>query len=240
MNREDYAYKALMVRLRTEFEQQRREIILPSREGLLCRIIFSGGRLAVSVRADVRERMLNYLRIINISEEIRRPDFYKEVLAVMRLDCEGFELEPSERYVEPEKKYNCFHTLEYTCDLDSFHPVKESVPITVVHSEDRELLEEGFSDTMYCIYVEGNKVSESYYRRNGGEFNGTCAMQVGTCKEYEGRGFGRTVAGAATEEVCANGGLALWVCQVENLPSRRIAESLGYEFLGGELKILSK
>ena len=36
----------------------------------------------------------------------------------------------------------------------------------------------------------------------------------------------------------SNNKMALWACQVENIPSRKIAESLGYILIGGELRIV--
>ena len=45
-------------------------------------------------------------------------------------------------------------------------------------------------------------------------------------------------ASAATQNILSNNKIALWACQVENMPSRKIAESLGYVLIGGELRII--
>ena len=63
-------------------------------------------------------------------------------------------------------------------------------------------------------------------------------MQVFTRPEYRKNGYGRMTAAAATQAVMKQDKLALWVCQVENMPSRKIAENLGYILLGGELRIV--
>lgn len=63
-------------------------------------------------------------------------------------------------------------------------------------------------------------------------------MQVFTRREHRGKGYGKMTASAATQDVVKVNRLALWACQVENIPSRKIAESLGYMLLGGELRII--
>ena len=63
-------------------------------------------------------------------------------------------------------------------------------------------------------------------------------MQVFSRPEYRGKGYGKATASAATQALINDNKLALWVCQVENIPSRRIAQSLGYLLLGGELRIV--
>ena len=97
--------------------------------------------------------------------------------------------------------------------------------------------DEGFGDRMYCVMVDGKICSMSRYRLNEGEFSENCAMSVFTRKPFEGRGWAKAAASAATADAVQDVGLALWVCKAENIASRRIAEELGYEFLGGELRI---
>lgn len=237
MDKKDYAYKALMLRLGNEFAPEKNEIILPSGNDL-CRIIYSGGRLAVSAKDEVRETLVNFLRSVDIAKEIRLPDFYKRVLKFIGRGGADFALEPSDAFIDPDKSYDGHHTLEYVCNKDMFRPVKSGVEVTALCRGDEKFSDdEGFSDKMYCVMSGVRICSVSRYRHNSGEFSGTCAMAVFTRSEFEGRGFAKAAASAATRDACENVGLALWVCQVENAASRRIAEKLGYEFLGGELRI---
>ncbi len=237
MNKNEYAYKSLMLRVGTKFGIKERKIILPPKNDF-CRIIYSGNRLVVAARDETVKPLLNWLSLINVSEEIRLPDFYKKVLKVVGRDDFNFELEPSEAFIDTNKSYDAHHTLEYVCDADSFQPVNSSVAVTAFcRGEENFWDDEGFGDRMYCVLVDSKICSLSRYRHNIGDFAETCAMDVFTRSAYEGRGFAKAVASAATADACENVGMALWVCHVQNEASRRITEGLGYEFLGGELRI---
>lgn len=237
MNKNEYAYKSLILRVGTEFGPKERKIILPPRNDF-CRIIYSGGRVVVAVRDEAAKPLLNWLSSINVAEEIRRTDFYKKVLKVVGRDDINFELEPSENFIDTNKRYDGHHTLEYVCEADSFRFVNSSIAVTTVcRGEENFWDDEGFGDRMYCVLVDGKICSLSRYRHNNEEFAKTCAMDVFTRRAYEGKGFAKATASAATADACKNVGMALWVCHVQNEASRCIAEGLGYEFLGGELRI---
>ncbi len=237
MNKNEYAYKSLMLRVGMKFGIKEREIILPPGNDF-CRIIYSGGRLVLSAQNGIKKPLLNWLRSINVSEEIRQPDFYKKVLTVTGRDSFDFELEPSEAFIETDKRYDGHHTLEYVCDAECFKPVKSCISVTTIcRGEEKFWDDEGFGDRMYCVLDDGKICSLSRYRRNTGEFSETCAMDVFTRHAYERRGFAKATALEATKDACENVGMALWVCHVQNEASRAVAEELGYKFLGGELRI---
>ena len=115
MNKKDYAYRALMLRIKSELRPEKNVMILPQGNDL-CRIIYSGGRLVVAAKDEVREPLINWLRLVNVEEEIKSPDFYKSVLKTIGKDSLNFELEPSDAFIDESKSYNGHHTMEYVCD----------------------------------------------------------------------------------------------------------------------------
>ena len=128
--------------------------------------------------------------------------------------------------------------MDYVCVKDTFVPQSTNKVETIRRGDERFILNDDFDSTMYCITDNKQMISTAYYRPNSGVFINTCSMQVFSYPEYRGKGYGKMTASAATQAVVNDNKLALWVYQVENMPSRKIAESLGYIFLGGELRIV--
>lgn len=128
--------------------------------------------------------------------------------------------------------------LDYICTKDTFIPHTADQIERICRRDERFILDDNFDSTMYCITDKGRMISCSYYKPNKGVFENTCSMQVFSRPEHRGNGYGKMTASAATQAVVSKNRLALWACQVENIPSRKIAESLGYILLGGELRIV--
>lgn len=203
----------------------------------LCRIIYSCGRTLISVDEKYKKSLKQYLSTIVLYKKIRNINFYKELLIALGLNPDDFSLEPTDELVA-NKQYNCSHTLEYVCNKNYFVPFSSNVPIKKIHrGEDGFILDNNFDDTMYCIIENESIASMSFCRPNHEKYEGTYAMQVSTKKDYRFKGYGKSVASETTESICKKNGLALWVCQVENIGSQKIADDLGYLFIGGEIRI---
>jgi len=213
-------------------------VIVPSKGKEICRIIYSMGRAFVSVQEKHIQTIREYLRTNDISLKICSPLLYQEILELLGYDFHNFLLEPSEEFLQ-DIKYNCVHTLDYVCDKNSFLCQNANKIEKICRGDERFILNEDFDSTMYCITDNSKIASCSYYKTNSGIFTNTASMQVFTRPEHRGKGYGKSVASAATQSVIDNEKLALWVCQVENTPSRKIAESLGYMLLGGEVRIVT-
>lgn len=232
---EQYAVRSLLERTKKHIPAG--EIITVNSSGDdICRIIYSYNRTFVSAYESYIEPICHYLRSTDISKTIRSPFLYREILDVLNLDHSLFRLEPIDELIQ-NIHYNCSHTREFVCSKESFFPSDTSKIDTICRGDECFLLDDSFDDTMYCIIEKSRMVGCCFYRPNRGDFQGTCAMQVFTRPEYRRRGYGKMTASAATGAVIKNDCLALWVSQVENLPSIKIAESLGYVLLGGELRI---
>jgi len=204
----------------------------------ICRMLITGDKTLVSVCEEKSDKMKVFLNNINLKTELRKPTFYKELLQALELNPDEYILEPSDEFIE-DRSYNCRHTLEFVCNKDIYTKIYSDIKINEVHRGENDFrLEPNFGDIMYCVYEDDRVVAMSYYRPNHDKFEGTYAMQVSTRKEFRNKGYGKAVANAATADVCNKDGLALWVCQVENHVSIKIAENLGYIFLGGEIRIM--
>lgn len=212
-------------------------VITQSHGNEILRIIHNASRTFVSTQPKHMEMLNNYLFENNIEVKLCSPSFYREMLVLLGYNHQEFLLEPSEEFLQ-NIKYNCIHTLDYVCDKNTFIPQNNDQVEKICRGDERFILDDNFDSTMYCITDNNRMVSCSYYRQNRGVFENTCSMQVFSRPEYRERGYGKMTASAATQAVVKNNNLALWVCQVENIPSRKIAESLGYIFLGGELRIV--
>ncbi|MCH5187564.1 MAG: hypothetical protein J1F63_04120 [Oscillospiraceae bacterium] len=234
MTIQEYALNSLKLRTGIDFILID-EAVSQSDNGDLCRIIYSGGKLAVFCRDEHRKPLLGLLRSVNVKEAIKSPELYVEVLNAIGLDPAEYPFEPA--YNAGGKVYKCCHTVEYVCDAKNFRLIPDYRKITVIYPGEPDYLPiDGFSE-IYAVYEGGKMASNSYYRPNIGEFSGTNAMNVWTHKSFHRRGYGITAAAAATRSIVNKNELALWVSYADNAASRRIAEALGYEFIGGELRI---
>ena len=128
--------------------------------------------------------------------------------------------------------------LDFVCTKNTFLPQNTDLIEKINRGDERFILDESFDDTMYCITEQDKMLSCSYYKPNSGVFENTCSLQVYTRFQHRGKGYGKMTASAATQNIISNNKMALWACQVENIPSRKIAESLGYILIGGELRIV--
>ena len=204
----------------------------------ICRIVLGCGRLYVSANEEYFDTISDYLHSVRIYERITAPVFYKEILGVLGLDSSKFLLEPSEEFVQ-NIRYNVFHTLDFACTAETFKPREYNNIRMIKRGDEQYILDDSFDDTMYCITDQGHFISTGYFKPNTGLFDNTCSMQVFTRPDYRKRGYGTASASAATQAIVKNGKCALWVCQIENYASRKIAESLGYILLGGQLRIVT-
>ena len=234
---EDFAARDLLARTGYDIPSGQTVVTEASGDDLL-RIVCNLNSAYISVD-EAHKQILDYLSKLKISEIIRSPLLYRDILGVMGLDVSGYLLEPSEEYVR-DIEYNCTHTLEFVCSEEIFSPAGTKEVVTVCRGDERFILGEEFDDRLFCVLHDERIISVSYFRPNGGDFANARSMQVFTRPKYRQRGYGRMTASAATSAAVDGGKLALWVAQVENTPSIRIAESLGYMFLGGELRIKKK
>ena len=211
-------------------------VITQSQENEIFRIIHNADRTCVSVQQKHIQTIYKYLCTNDILEKLRSPSLYRDILNLLGYAPCDFLLEPSEEFLQ-DIKYNCVHTLDYVCIKDTFIPQNIEKVETICRGDEQFILDSNFDSTMYCITDNKRMISCSYYKHNHGKFENTCSMQVFSRPEHREKGYGKMTASAATQAVLKKNKLALWVCQVENTPSRKIAESLGYVFLGGELRI---
>lgn len=212
-------------------------IITKSKGNEIFRIIHSASRTFVSVQQNHIQTIQEYIRINDIVKKLCSPSFYCEILDLLGYDFCEFSLEPSEEFLQ-DVKYNCVHMLDYVCIKDTFIPHRTDQVEKICRGDERFILADGFDDTMYCITDNKRMVSCSYYKPNSGKFENTCSMQVFSRPQFRGKGYAKITASAATQAIVQKNKLALWACQVENAPSRKIAESLGYILIGGELRIV--
>ena len=134
-------------------------------------------------------------------------------------------------------EYNCTHSLEYICSKESFVPRDTQFVTKISRGDERFNIRIPSVETMHCILENDHIISSCFSRPNPGVFGNTCAMGVFTDPEHRKQGFGKDVVASATYEVVSDQKLALWVCQVENEASKRLACAVGYQCLGGELRI---
>lgn len=233
MTIEEYAYSALKVRTGIDL-CGRNEVFCSAYGGDLCRIILSCGALVVFCREDIKDSLIDFLHNEDVKAAISSPDFYLKVLNAVGLDHALYPLEP---YIDDGKKYKSCHTVEYVCSRETFKMPHISYGVKIIHKDEPDYMIDDCFSEIYAV-TDGEKiVSTSYYRPNTGEFSGTNAMDVWTHRNFRTLGYGKAVAAAATGSIVNKNNLALWVSYAENMPSRRIAERLGYSFIGGELRI---
>ena len=212
-------------------------VITQSKGNEIIRIIHNAGKTFVSTQQKHVLTIQEYLYANDIIEKLCSPSFYCEILDLLGYDPREFLLEPSEEFFQGIR-YNFVHMLDYVCTKDIFIPHTANQIDRIRRGDERFILDDSFDSTMYCITDKGKMISCSYYKPNKGVFENTCSTQVFSRPEHRGNGYGKMTASAATQAVVSKNRLALWACQVENIPSRKIAESLGYILIGGELRIV--
>ncbi len=80
-----------------------------------------------------------------------------------------------------------------------------------------------------CI-LEGGKVASCCYALAYGA--GSYHVNIWTAREYRRRGFAKIVCAAFIDRCLTEGKALYWLCDRDNLASRCLAESLGYEYQG--------
>ena len=232
-----HRYAELSLLERTGKQISRGEtVIVTSPQNEICRIIHSRGRTFASVSEQYVDVISKYLATSNISKEIRSPSLYVKILKMLNIDCKDFRLEPMDELVE-NIEYNCTHSLEYICSKESFVPRDTQFVTKISRGDERFNIRIPSVEAMHCILENDHIISSCFSRPNPGVFSNTCAMGVFTDPEHRKQGFGKDVVASATYEVVSDQKLALWVCQVENEASKRLACAVGYQCLGGELRI---
>lgn len=212
-------------------------VITQSKGNEIFRIIHSAERTFISVQEKHMPIIQEHVHTNDIIEKLCSPNFYCEILDLLGYNYCEFLLEPSEEFLQ-DIHYNCVHMLDYVCVNETFIPHSIDLVEKIVRGDARFILDESFDDTMYCITEQEKIVSCSYYKPNRGVFENTCSMQVFSRSQHRGKGYGKMTASAATQNILSNNKIALWACQVENMPSRKLAKSLGYMLIGGELRIV--
>lgn len=212
-------------------------LITESKGNEIINIIHNAGKTFVSVQPEHIKTISKYFYENDIMEKLCSALFYREILDLLGYNYSDFSLEPSEEFLQ-DIKYNCVHTLDFICTKDSFIPQNTQNVKRIYRGDEQYILNDDFDGTMYSITDNKKIISCSYYKPNQEMFENTCSMQVFSHPEYRGKGYGKATASAATQAVINDNKLALWVCQVENIPSRRIAQSLGYMLFGGALRIV--
>lgn len=230
----EYALAALKLRTGIDFDLTD-EAVRTAAQGDLCRIIHSGDKLAVFCRDDIKMPLLGFLNSINVKEAIKSPDFYFKILTAVGLDPVDYPYEPA--CGAEDIDYKCCHTVEYVCSAETFIMPPDIHDVKIIRPGDPNYPPlQGFSE-VFAIFKDGRSISDSYYRPNTGNFSGTNAINVWTHSSFRRRGYGKATASAATHTIVTENELALWVSYADNAASRRIAEGLGYAWIGGELRI---
>jgi len=137
----------------------------------------------------------------------------------------------------------CIHNITLACDRETFIKpeanLEDALKITPEHplwpQPELGAPEHPFR---YVVVESGEIIAYAFVRHHFGIFDDNLWMMgVGVKPEWRRRGLGKIVSAAATQEVLALGGLALWNAQADNIGSLSIAKSLGYETVFYQIEI---
>jgi hypothetical protein len=137
----------------------------------------------------------------------------------------------------------CIHNILLACDRETFIRPESGLERAIKIEPNHPLWL--FPDVgpperpfMYIVTESGEDIANGTVRRILGIFDDNLwAVGVGVKPECRRQGLGKIVSAAATQEVLALGGLALWNAQADNIGSLSIAKSLGYETVFYQIEI---
>lgn len=113
------------------------------------------------------------------------------------------------------------------CEPDAFTPVHfRQVELLSVHDPQYELLHRYFDGPVFATRARDGEVAAWSALKLKGE--DVWEISVTTEPAHRGRGLARAVTSAAAEYVLAHGKAPLYVHSEHNLPSARVARSLGF------------
>lgn len=119
------------------------------------------------------------------------------------------------------------------CTADVFTPryVAEVLPVPANHPEGRSLRQRHRGE-VFGVFRGGELVSRSSIKTESDE---AWEIAVTTAESCRREGLGATVVSRATEYIITQGKLALYNCDLENVASRNLAESLGYRLFAHDV-----
>jgi len=119
------------------------------------------------------------------------------------------------------------------CTSDMFTPrvVAEVVPVPPAHPEG-QALRELHRGAVFGVFRGEELISRSSIKT---ESDQAWEMAVTTTELHRRRGLGASVVSRATEFTLGQGKLAVYNCDIANVASRRLAESLGYRLFARDL-----
>jgi RimJ/RimL family protein N-acetyltransferase len=119
------------------------------------------------------------------------------------------------------------------CTRETFTPryACEVVPVLPNHPEGKALRERHRGD-VFGVFRGQELISRSSIKTESDE---AWEVAVTTSEQHRRRGLGASVVSRATEHILASGKLALYNCDVTNIASLRLAESLGYRVFARDL-----
>ena len=119
------------------------------------------------------------------------------------------------------------------CTRDTFAPryAAEVLPVPSSHPEGRALRERHRGE-VFGVFRKGELVSRSSIKTESDE---AWEIAVTTAEPCRREGLGATVVSRATEFILSQGKLALYNCDLSNVASLKLAESLGYRLFARDL-----
>jgi hypothetical protein len=119
------------------------------------------------------------------------------------------------------------------CTRQTFTPkcAAEVVPVSPDHPEGKTLRERHRGD-VFGVFWGQELISRSSIKTESAE---AWEIAVTTSEQHRRRGLGASVVSRATDHILANDKLALYNCDVTNIASLRLAESLGYRVFALDL-----
>ncbi|MFW6062447.1 MAG: GNAT family N-acetyltransferase, partial [Planctomycetota bacterium] len=102
--------------------------------------------------------------------------------------------------------------------------------------EPRRAIEEGVA---WGVAAGGPIVSIAWAHRTGVMSDRIAELGVTTAPAHRGRGYAKSAVSAVVEQITARGGEALYACRPDNLPSRAVAQAVGFVPYGRALVLTS-
>lgn len=119
------------------------------------------------------------------------------------------------------------------CTRETFTPryAAEVVPVPPDHPEGRALRERHRGE-VFGVFRSQELISRSSIKTESDE---AWEIAVTTSEQHRRRGLGASVVSRATDHILTQGKLALYNCDVTNIASLRLAQSLGYRVFARDL-----
>ena len=208
-------------------------------KNFVVRIISNQYGTVVLTRRKFKRKLEHFLSNKTFPDALLDPMLCDDILNALGLNLE---LYPYRDGLESEGRHGCRQTTEWICSSDTFQPYEHDYDIEIFNREDVGWRNDDEFDNKLFRVMSGTQVAGYSNCKENTKFtlegnSKVYTLKVGTNNHFRKQGIGKATACANLSEILSNNGIVFGEVKPYNEPAVRLAQSLGFVMVGGEIII---